>query len=493
MSTLGLVSLLVLCLLGISLTLAYPSSLTSLRRDSPLARTHAHTAPHRSLFAAESSAPDIPVETPIFDGLVTLLVSSSYMSIIVTIMTLPPCLSYIYRDPSFLGTERLPAVLFLATLATMAGKFSLGPPTDQLGGNLVMKLAMLSSSLLLLLCSFSHSALSFGSLWVLLSFFYATPWGACSKLIRDIFPQEQWASKLGLVAAFSRLGSLGSSILYGALLSKNRDWKMTFRISALIQAVFFVVYIAADRFVQLDRLSHHSSISKINSAQGKTVSSVLRKVSQNPIFWSMFLGKIVLMVVGQFISFIPLYLTTGIRLEPDYAAKCAACFSTGSLFSNLVGAKYYQKLTPKGKVSVVSFANLIATACSGILAAHAMGVIGLTVAQIISLLTTWGATWATAFYVPPGIVALELGGVRHAALITNVLYLLYRWLGLTDLMLQIFDAGGFFGAAVFSYYGMKYGQIGAWGGVLGSLSVCGFVAFIAMFTAMSIALAGKDA
>lgn len=335
-------------------------------------------------------------------------------------MTLPPCLSYLYRDSSFTHSDRFPSVLFLATLATMAGKFVLGPPTDRLGGNLVMKLAMFSSSLLLLLCSLSKSALSFGALWILLSFLYATPWGACSKLIRDIFPADEWSSKLGLVAAFSRLGSLGSSFIFGALLSRSKDWKATFRISALIQAAFFGIYLASDRFIQLDQMSRHSNRTSVDPVDTETIPAILRRVGRNPVFWSMFLGKIVLMVVGQFISFIPLYLTTGVRLEPDLAAKCAACFSTGSLISNLIGAKYYQRLHSRMKILAVSFANFIATLCSGLLAVHASGAFKLSLVEVLSLLATWGATWATAFYVPPGIVALELGGVQHAALITNV-------------------------------------------------------------------------
>lgn len=65
--------------------------------------------------------------------------------------------------------------------------------------------------------------------------------------------------------------------------------------------------------------------------------------------------------------------------------------------------------------------------------------------SILSLITLWGAAWALPFYIPPGLVALSLGGEHHAALVAN-----------------IFDAFGFFAGAVFSFYSMKLGTNSQW-------------------------------
>ena len=43
----------------------------------------------------------------------------------------------------------------------------------------------------------------------------------------------------------------------------------------------------------------------------ESVPQVLNRISRDKRFWLMLIGKVALMTVGQFISFIPLYLNTG--------------------------------------------------------------------------------------------------------------------------------------------------------------------------------------
>ena len=45
----------------------------------------------------------------------------------------------------------------------------------------------------------------------------------------------------------------------------------------------------------------------------ESVPQVLNRISRDKRFWLMLIGKVALMTVGQFISFIPLYLNTGKR------------------------------------------------------------------------------------------------------------------------------------------------------------------------------------
>lgn len=88
--------------------------------------------------------------------------------------------------------------------------------------------------------------------------------------------------------------------------------------------------------------------------------------------------------------------------------------------SNVIGARYYRELSTQKQVTLVATSNLIAFIASLMLFGNTITVIALKPSQVLALLSTWGATWAAAFYVPPGLVALELGGSQHAALITNV-------------------------------------------------------------------------
>ena len=52
----------------------------------------------------------------------------------------------------------------------------------------------------------------------------------------------------------------------------------------------------------------------------ESLSQVLRRISTDRRFWLMLAGKVALMTVGQFISFIPLYLRTGTAI-PLYPTK----------------------------------------------------------------------------------------------------------------------------------------------------------------------------
>ena len=64
----------------------------------------------------------------------------------------------------------------------------------------------------------------------------------------------------------------------------------------------------------------------LSVAQPESLSQVLRRISADRRFWLMLAGKVALMTVGQFISFIPLYLRTG---KVEYCSQslfCSVCF-----------------------------------------------------------------------------------------------------------------------------------------------------------------------
>jgi hypothetical protein len=91
----------------------------------------------------------------------------------------------------------------------------------------------------------------------------------------------------------------------------------------------------------------------------------------------------------------------------------------------------------------------------------------LSPALVLVLLTMWGGAWALPFYIPPGLVALRLGGRHHAALLTN-----------------IFGATGYFAGAIFTYFSMKWGKAGNWLPVLLLCAGGNFVSLITMNLAM---------
>lgn len=85
------------------------------------------------------------------------------------------------------------------------------------------------------------------------------------------------------------------------------------------------------------------------------------------------------------------------------------------------------------------------------------------------VLGVWGAAWSLPFYIPPGVMALSLGGAQHAALLTNV-----------------YDGASFFAAAMFSYFVMKAGGEGRWDAVLLPMVLGACAAAVCMAIAMEM-------
>ena len=94
-----------------------------------------------------------------------------------------------------------------------------------------------------------------------------------------------------------------------------------------------------------------------STGTGETTESipmVLKRVTRNPIFWLMLLGKMSLMCVGQFISFMPLYLQTGFAMSSPQAAAASSLFALGSLTSSLLLIPTYQKMKPEKQVKTIA-------------------------------------------------------------------------------------------------------------------------------------------
>ena len=209
-------------------------------------------------------------------------------------------------------------VTCIGTLAIVLGKFYLGPPTDRIGGFKSLKLSLVFMSILLLGSSFCTNIQSFGLIWTMLSFVYGAGWGAVGSAIRAAFPESDWASKIGIVAACSRLGSMSSSISVGYLLLRcNNNWRVIFQAAALFQ----VISLAICMILYDDKTENHQSPFVLSNQQTlsmpkaapteESIPDVPKRVSRLGKFWFMLSGKVSLMVVGQFISFMAMYLNTG--------------------------------------------------------------------------------------------------------------------------------------------------------------------------------------
>jgi MFS family permease len=297
----------------------------------------------------------------------TVVLVSSQMIIIFAYMVLSATLSSINKDANFLNksTVQLSSMIFFSTLCSMVGKFTLGPPTDWLGGKTTLLGAMLLISLALFGCHHSASPYTFGLCWIFLSFVYSSTNGAISKVVRDNFASSQWATQLGYIAAGSRLGSLTSSLFYGLLLSKINDvtikiktdnvgangeslssllwlgqgWKSIYLIaSGVILAVTFGNIAICRVFsgstvdsVNISSTESEDSSKETNSPQIATESdsylSLIQTVGRRREFWCMLIARSCLMFTGAFVSFVPSFLATGLGMSDSSAASYSALFA----------------------------------------------------------------------------------------------------------------------------------------------------------------------
>lgn len=253
-----------------------------------------------------------------------LLLCLSYFSIVVSISTLPPCLPFLLTDEDLPGaSEGLPRLIGLSSVAFLIGKLTLGWLTDRKGGLPILVFAMAANVLLLLLISFSSHVLPFGAIWLVECFVSSGCWGAVSKLTHDLFLRSEWAHVIGRVAAWSRLGTVFATYSFSSLLAHDFGWRVVFRLSALAQ-VLMLGYLA--------RLSATQVLSKTTTKNGENATNssfethwrILHRILIDSRFWFMFIAKIAFMIVWQFSSFIPLYLSAGPMAMSSHIRAIAA-------------------------------------------------------------------------------------------------------------------------------------------------------------------------
>ena len=257
------------------------------------------------------------------------LVCTAYFSIVVSTSSLSPCLPYLFADRSLPGSsDGIPRMLGLSSLVHLSGKALLGWLTDRCGGLPILASAMLVKMILLLLISLCSSMSAFQAFWLIESFVSSGCWGAASKFTHDNFPRSEWEAVISCIAASSGMGSIFASYTFSTLLSLGFNWRIVFRVSAFAQIIALSSVIALIRKHQTLLVSRKQIISGSASKKAQeSFTRVLRRISSDARFWLMCAAKISLMIVWQFSSLIPLYLSLRYsHVEVNTRAVASAMF-----------------------------------------------------------------------------------------------------------------------------------------------------------------------
>lgn len=159
----------------------------------------------------------------------------------------------------------------------------------------------------------------------------------CRSLLQASFPSEEWARQIGIVASGSRVGSIVSSVLFGRVISiTSCTWRSVFWVACAIQLLVAVVYAVVLKAVPMQPgVQSPPTVNNETEIGHDSQGDPLRQVASNSCFWLMLLGKSCLMMSGQFMTFLPLYLSTGLKLPANKAATNSALFAVRSCIYDL--------------------------------------------------------------------------------------------------------------------------------------------------------------
>jgi sugar phosphate permease len=376
-------------------------------------------------------------------------------------------------------------LLTLSTIAIAAGKVFLGPVIDHFGGVLSLQVALSLLALLLTAISVSNSFRVFSVSWIIVDFIFSSCWAACINAIHQNFPRDEWAKRIGMLAAAARTGNAAAFALFASLLAvvsergMTQSWRAVFAASALIQGVPVALLSYFGGMDNDDEQSTDANPAKDQQQQYNVTSlteepapsplKTLRKESKTPLFWLHLVSRSALMVFASFLLFVPLLMSEAYGSNASTAAQVGSLYALGCLFSVSFGSNLYARIRSKRQQALVIAILLgLATAASAAQLGHMAGAWKLSLEASAATLFLWGFSFAIPFYIPPSLYALSRGGVQSSATIADV-----------------FDIGGFALLAVFNGYvaGIPHAKVAAWIPTFVLTTSCSAIAMVCLVLA----------
>ncbi|EEC51740.1 predicted protein [Phaeodactylum tricornutum CCAP 1055/1] len=318
--------------------------------------------------------------------------------------------------------------LTVATLAVAVGKLVLGPVIDHVGGIRSLQIALSLLAGLLALISTTQSFLVFAASWICVDFIFSSCWAGCINAIHQAFSADQWASRVGMLAAAARAGNAVAFALFASVLQyfgtrMVQPWRVVFTVSAALQVVSVALLTIFGRGVS-DKASADPSEESFVPNKKPTMKDsllVLRRESKTPEFWLHLVSRSCLMVFASFLLFVPTLMSQVYRSTPAFAAQTGSIYAVGCLLSISLGSSLYAKISKRKQA-----ASLVA-----LLGAAAVS----SIAQLLHVAGIWTLSETAAAGFPPSLYALARGGAKSSATIADV-----------------FDIGGFGLLAAFNGY-----------------------------------------
>ena len=329
-------------------------------------------------------------------------------------------------------------VLTISTGGIALGKFVLGPVIDKFGGVACLKVALSMLMGALGLIASTKSFAVFAMSWIMVDFIFSSCWAACLNAIHHTFPEEDWASRVGLLAVAGRVGNASSFFAFASVLqwSQQRQsqvasagdgsWRLVFWVSSLLQLIPLIMFTYFERVVSKSQSADSQyeardtdSLQSAPPTRIKDSLKVLRGESRNISFWMHLISRSCLMIVASFLLFVPSYMTNAFGMTSADGARVGSLFALGSLLSVSFGAKKFSASSARSKIvaTILLLGSLLG--CSLLQIAHISGAVTMSAIGGAISMFVWGVAFSIPFYIPPSMYALRRGGRESSATIAD--------------------------------------------------------------------------
>ena len=351
----------------------------------------------------------------------TISLFATHFAVMAAKCSLPSCFALIVAEGSglkFGGSPQraMSTLLFLSTLAIAIGKILLGPVIDRFGGVVSLKALLCTLFALLGTIGTTTNFNVFAVSWILVDLCFSACWPGCLSSVHQSFQSHQWAGKVGMLAMAARTGNACAFLTFGSMLQLLRHrsgaWRYIFWLSAAIQLIplFLLNYFGSYVGVK------SCGIDALKEESRQKALSVLRKEISQIDFWLILLSRSALMIFGNFLLFVPTFMTHGYSLSHALSSNIGSLYAVGCLVAISLYAPIYNRFSLRKKMTLLGGMGLLSTCCALMQLFHVSVRPFSPVLGIICMIL-WGFSFSVPFYIPPALFALSRGGESSAATI----------------------------------------------------------------------------
>ena len=159
-------------------------------------------------------------------------------------------------------------------------------------------------------------------------------------------------------------------------------------------------------------------VSKLKgSMQNKETFRVLFREARTLDFWLVLISRSSLMIFGNFLLFVPTFMTHGYSVSHALSSKVASMFAVGCLLSVSICSQVYNDLSVNKQISLITGLCGTSFLCALSQLLHSMNIVKCTPLVGSLIMMIWGFSFSVPFYIPPALFALKRGGQESSATI----------------------------------------------------------------------------